>query len=149
MTKHQINSYLHGLERILISNRSWQKIQLSREWTKQFPKAAGVYLIRENGVVCYVGETGLLRSRMRDLLETRNHVLRRKIGYTKYSNTTGYQKATSSKKFNPEVEEKINRWIQSHLEISTLVVGLGRKELEEYIYDKYDGPKYNSKGKRV
>lgn len=94
-----------------------------------------------------MGETGLLRSRMKDLLDTRNHVLRRKIGNTKFIKLPGFQKATSSKNFNPGIEDKLNKWIESNLEISTLAVDLGRKELEEFIYDKYDKPKYNSKGK--
>lgn len=149
MTEQEINSYLKSLERKLTSSNNWKRIHLTREWTKQLPNEAGVYIIRENDTICYVGETGLLRSRMRDLLDTRNHTLRRNIGNSRYAKEPGFQKATASRKFNPAIEARLNKWIEANLEISTLVVGLGRKELEEFIYDKYDKPKYNSKGKRT
>lgn len=149
MTKLEVNTYLRSLERKLLSTDNWQKIELTRKWANKFPQEAGVYVVREDDIICYVGETGLLRSRMKDLLDTRNHVLRRKIGNTKFIQLPGFQKATSSKKFIPGIESKLNKWIESNLEIATLAVDLGRKELEEFIYDKYDKPKYNSKGKRA
>lgn len=149
MTKQEVNAYLRSLERKLLSTDNWQKIELTREWANKFPKEAGVYVVREDNIICYVGETALLRSRMKDLLDTRNHVLRRKIGNTKFKHLPGFQKATSSKKFIHGIEDKLNIWIESNLEIATLAVDLGRKELEEFIYDKYDKPKYNSKGKRA
>ena len=149
MNQKQPNNYLKSLTRKLELPDQFQKVQLTRIWANKFPKEACVYLIKENDEICYVGETGLLRSRMKDLLDTRNHVLRRKIGNIKYKDHPGFEKATSSKKFNPIIEGKLNRWIETHLKVSILVVALGRKELEEYIYNKYNKPKYNSKGKRV
>jgi hypothetical protein len=148
MTKQQIKIYLQSLERKLIANSRLQRIQLTREWTKQFPKEAGVYIISENDTICYVGETGSIRARMNNLRNTQNHVLRRNIGNKKFTATPGFQKATSHRKFNPEIESKLNNWIKRNLKVSTLVVDLGRKELEEYLFEKHK-PKYNSKGKRT
>lgn len=147
MTTDEINNYLQGLEQKLLADKNQQRITLTRNWTKQFSTFAGVYLIRENGQICYVGETGSIRARMADLLNTQNHVIRRTIGNTKYNEHIGFEKATSHKKFIPEIEIKLNEWIESKLEISTLAVDLGRKELEEFLYEKYK-PKYNNKGKR-
>jgi len=148
MTIQQVHTYLHDLEKSLTSEKIIQKIQLTRIWANQFPIHAGVYLIREKGVISYVGETGSIRERMKDLLNTQNHVIRRNIGNTKYKDNLGWEKATSHKKFIPEIEKKLNKWIESHLTISVLKVDLGRKELEEYLFEKHK-PKYNNKGKRA
>lgn len=148
MTQQEIKKYLQELEQKLLSDKNRQSIELTREWTKQFPTEAGVYLIRENGQISYVGETGSIRARMADLLNTQNHVIRRTIGNVKYKNHPGFEKATSHKKYIPEIETKLNKWIKSKLEISILAVELGRKELEEFLYEKYK-PKYNNKGKRT
>jgi len=148
MTTQEIKKYLRGLEQKLLSDKNRQSIKLTREWTRQFPTEAGVYLIRESGQISYVGETGSIRARMADLLNTQNHVIRRTIGNTKYKDHSGFEKATSHKKFIPQIETKLNKWIESKLEISILAVELGRKELEEFLYDNYN-PKYNNKGKRT
>ncbi len=147
MSSEEVEKYFQVLETELVSEKNWQYIRLTREWTKQFPTAAGVYAIRENGQLAYVGETGSIRARMNDLLNTQNHVIRRTIGNLKYKDLEGFAKATSYKKFLPEIEEKLNEWIQNKLEVNVLVVRLGRKEFEEHIYYKHK-PKYNNKGKR-
>ena len=148
MTSQQIKNYLHQFEIKLLADNNWMNVQINREWAKKFPKDAGVYIIRENGEMCYVGESGSIRARMLDLLDTRNHVIRRNIGNTKYKNTPGFETATANKKFNPDIENKLNKWMERNLEISTIPVELGRKELEEYLFLKYNKPKYNKKGKR-
>jgi hypothetical protein len=98
MTTQEIQKYLQGLEQKLLSDKYRQSIKLTREWAKQFSTDAGVYLIRENGKISYVGETGSIRARMTDLLNTQNHVIRRTIGNTKYKDHSGFEKATSQKK---------------------------------------------------
>ncbi|MBB6004900.1 GIY-YIG nuclease family protein [Arcicella rosea] len=148
MTPQEIKIYLQELEKKLLSDNNRKSIKLTRDWTKQFPTDAGVYLIRESGEISYVGETGSIRARMADLLNTQNHVIRRTIGHTKYKDHISFEKATSQKKFIPEIEIKLNNWIESQLEVSILTVELGRKELEEFLYDKHK-PKYNNKGKRT
>ena len=105
MTEQTVKPYLKSLERKLLSDDNWQKIVLTRDWANKFPGDAGVYVIRENSTICYVGETGLLRSRMRDLPDTRNHVVRSKIGNTKFNKVPGFKKATSSKMFNHAIKK--------------------------------------------
>jgi hypothetical protein len=80
LTIKQINEYFAELEKQILSGLIKQRLILTREWTKQFHSEAGVYLIREKGIICYVGETGSMRERMRDLLNSQNHVIRRNIG---------------------------------------------------------------------
>jgi len=46
----------------------------------------------------------------------------------------------------PEIEEKVIAFLYG-LEVKALVVGFGRKEIEEYLIGKYD-PVYNQKVKR-
>ena len=147
MNTQDVKKYLQKLEQELLANKNWQNIELSLEWTKPFSDNAGVYLIRENGKICYVGETGSIKARIKDLRNTQNHVIRRSIGNTKYKNHIGFEKATSTKKFVHAIETKLDKWIQSKLEISVLEVSLGRKEFEEYFIDKYE-PIYNNRRKR-
>lgn len=147
MTREQITDYLTELENQLIHGTVKQTIQLSRDWVKQFPANAGVYLIRENEEICYVGETGAIKARMGDLLDTRNHVIRRNIGKANFDGKEGYKAATSHKKFPDAIESLLENWMTTKLTVSAIAVNLGRKELEEMLFDKYK-PKYNQKGKR-
>lgn len=75
-----IEQYLLNLESTLIKDDNWQKIVLTRQWTATIPSKAGVYALKENNELVYVGETGNLRGRMNDLLDSRHHTVRRSIG---------------------------------------------------------------------
>lgn len=147
MTITEIEEYLLKLENKLIIESDRKKIELTRDWANSFPNQSAVYIIREDEKICYVGETGSIRGRMNDILNTKNHTLRRNLGSSHFSEHPNYEKATSKKSFPPEVELMLNDRIQNHLTISYIVVDLGRKELEERLYAKLD-PKYNLKGKR-
>lgn len=147
MTKTEIEEYLLKLEHNLLIESKREIIELTREWAANFPDSAAVYLFRENGEVCYVGETGSLRGRMNDILNTKNHTARRNLGNTHFSYLPTYEKASSSKSFADDIEEMLNDWIKKRLTLSFIKVDLGRKELEERIFSKLQ-PKYNKKGKR-
>ena len=118
------------------------KAEISLEWAKSFPLEPGVYIAWQNNEIVYVGETGNLSKRMRDLRDTRNHSLRRHVGFKLYD-----EKATSSKKFLPKNEERLDDFFRRNIRISYLPVSLGRKELEESIFANHN-PVYNQKGKR-
>jgi GIY-YIG catalytic domain len=143
----KIEKYLSDLELQLLDDNNRRIIQTNKEWLKIFPSEAGVYLLREEGNICYVGETGNLQSRMRDFLDTRNHSVRRKIGEIKFSNEAEYQKGSSSHKFPEKIETELNNVLEDNFEISTVVVPIGRKELEERIVNKYK-PIYNVRDAR-
>ncbi len=147
MTKAEIELYLLELEKGLLIEAERHSIELSRTWANSFPAEASVYLFREDGEVCYVGETGSLQGRMKDILNTKNHTMRRNLGHAHYSLLPGYEKASPKKGFSSEIERMLNERIHEHLTMSYVLVDLGRKELEEWLFDKLR-PKYSVKGKR-
>lgn len=147
MTNTEIEDYLFNLENSLINESKRQKIDLTKEWADNFPQSAGVYILREGDEIIYVGESGFLSGRMKDILDTRNHSLRRRIGSLNFSNVLGFEKASSRKKFIDEIELMIDNYLKEKMEISYLEVPLGRKELEERIIEKYP-VKYNNIRKR-
>jgi excinuclease UvrABC nuclease subunit len=121
-------------------------IILNRAWSQDFYDAPGVYFFEKNNIV-YVGETTSIKERMRDILDTRHHTLRRKIGALNFSEITGYKRANSKSKFIPLIEELVSEWMIKRMKFSFVRVSLGRKELEELIIKRYN-PKYNSVSKR-
>ena len=147
MTKTQVEEFLVKLENQLLNNSEQKKIELSRNWANSFPNDAAVYLFRENGEICYVGETGSIKGRMNDILNTKNHTLRRNLGNHYFAELPNYEKPSSRKSFCDEIEILLNEKIITDLTVSYILVELGRKELEERLYDKFS-PKYSIKGKR-
>ncbi len=147
MTKTQVEEFLVKLENQLLNNSEQKKIELSRNWANSFPNDAAVYLFRENGEICYVGETGSIKGRMNDILNTKNHTLRRNLGNHYFAELPNYEKPSSRKSFCDEIEILLNEKIITDLTVSYILVELGRKELEERLYAKFS-PKYSIKGKR-
>ena len=147
MTKTQVEEFLVKLENQLLNNSEQKKIELSRNWANSFPNDAAVYLFRENGEICYVGETGSIKGRMNDILNTKNHTLRRNLGNHYFAELPNYEKPSSRKSFCDEIEISLNEKIITDLTVSYILVELGRKELEERLYAKFS-PKYSIKGKR-
>jgi GIY-YIG catalytic domain len=144
-----VEKYILDLKISLVGKGNWEKIQLTREWTSKIPQEAGVYVLKENSKLVYVGETGNLRGRMNDLLDTRHHSVRRTIGKKYFNNVKGFIPATTKIKFPDHIERLVNKYITENLKIAYLRVPLGRKELEEFIEkDIYKEIKLNSRGKR-
>ncbi len=141
--------YLAELKKQLIQKKNWQQIVFDKDWKLQFPSHAGVYVFKENNDIVYVGETGNLRGRMKDLFDTRHHTVRRTIGQKLFSSIEGYHPATSKVKFAPHIEIMVNNHICTNLSIAFLEIKLGRKELEEMI-EKEINPeiRLNKRGKR-
>ena len=139
--------YLLELEYKLLNESEKLEVSLTRDWANSFPIESAVYLFRENDNVCYIGETGSLRGRMADVLNTKNHTLRRNVGNKHYSSFPNYEKASSKKGFSFDIEELLNTKIKTHFTVSYIIVNLGRKELEESLYYKLR-PQYCIKGKR-
>jgi len=139
--------YLNKLLNELL-NSERHKLQLTRSWAAQFPNKPGVDVFRLGDRIVYVGETGSIRGRMRDLIDTRNHTIRRSIGMKLYSTRDDYTKPSSSKRFCDEIEAELNSFISSMLTLSFISVELGRKELEERIFSLH-APEYNNKGLRI
>lgn len=129
MTTPEIQDYLQHLEYRLLNEEPRNSIKFNRTWANQFPNAAAVYLFREGDEVVYVGETGSIKGRMNDLLNTKNHTIRRNIGSLHFSNHKDFEKASSKKSFHPEIEFLLNEKMTNDLTISFIEIELGRKEL--------------------
>ncbi len=142
----KIESYLAGLTLKLIEGK-WKLFEFSKDWVTSFDTAAGVYAVREEGKICYIGETKDIQKSMENLLDTRHHSLRRSIGAVLFSDKEGYQMASPGKKFPPEFEKKLNMRFEDNFEVAAISVAIGRKELEEHLIAQFQ-PKYNSHEKR-
>lgn len=150
LSDEEIMAYLEDLESKLRKRGAISTVELSRKWIAQFPSKPGVYFVWEDGEdnPVYVGETGNIRGRMRDLQDSRHHTLRRSIGEHRFSGEPGYRSASTKRKFPADIEEKVHAWLTGKTTISALPVKLGRKELEERICERCK-PKYNKKGQRT
>lgn len=123
-------------------------IRLSRDWAGQnVPDTPGVYVVFEGGDLVYVGESGSLRSRMIDLLDSRHHQLRRNIGRKLFERHPRFKDANSRTKFPPLIEQLLQDHIERNLRVTFYPVYLGRKEIEEKLFAARH-PKYNIKGRR-
>ncbi|MBK8702688.1 MAG: hypothetical protein IPN33_03115 [Saprospiraceae bacterium] len=56
----RIENYLAKLENELI-NGEWKLVETVPNWAEKFVSDAGVYAVREEGQICYVGETGNIK----------------------------------------------------------------------------------------
>ncbi|MEQ6390820.1 GIY-YIG nuclease family protein [Bacillaceae bacterium S4-13-58] len=115
-------------------------------WYNEAPSLSGVYLIWHDKTLVYVGETSNIKKRMRDIQDTRNHTLRRKVGRMHFSNEQGFLSPISSKKFTPEIEDKITHYMKKNFKITYIPLMIGRKEIEEYFL--HLNPLYNTPSKR-
>lgn len=135
--KEMVNKYFQSIKEYLLKKENRNEILLTRDWTRFFPENAGVYCIFEDDILKYVGETGSIKGRMADLLNTKNHNFRRLLGDVRFSNHEGYEKANSYKSFTPEIEANLNNWILTHCKVSYLNIHIGRKEFEDWLQDEY------------
>jgi len=133
--------HLAKLEERLI-NGDRIPIEKSSEWAKSFPEHGGVCLVRENGEICYCGETGNFRTRANDLITTGKHTLRKSIGIEKFSQLPDFVKP-ESKKFSPNLEKELNGILEANFEITVVPIDEGRGELKKRIIKKYT-PFYNN-----
>ncbi len=143
------DKYIADLKEQLLKPDNWQPLVMSRQWTAKIPTTAGVYVLKEGQQIVYVGETGNLRERMNDLLDSRHHTIRRTIGEKFYSTKDGFVQATTKNKFPEHIEVLVNNHICTKLSLAYLEVPLGRKELEESIETVIEADsKLNKRGKR-
>ncbi|MFK8007018.1 MAG: GIY-YIG nuclease family protein [Saprospiraceae bacterium] len=137
--ENQFNELLKN-ERISIDSK--------RSWLEQIENKPGVYIIEIKKKIAYVGETGNLKKRMKDLLRTNNHTFRRSLGKLIFNKDENYSKASSTKKFNEIIEKKLDVWMYENCKVSFLTTKIGRKELEELIQDEYGSQLLNVRRKR-
>lgn len=143
-----IESHFNAIKRHLVNNKNRVAFILSRDWCKTIPRDAGVYCFFIDNKLAYVGETGCLRKRMSDLLDTRNHTLRRSIGLKYFSTEKGFIQATSQSKFPEHIESLIEAWMIKHLKVAWLAVSIGRKEFEEWLQQNNSEVEFLNKRKK-
>jgi len=139
ITKKQVNSLNKSKEILLVKEKN--KILLTTEWAKRFPSEAGVCVFFEGGKIVYVGETGSIAKRMKNLIYTREHTLRKKIALNYFSGLKGYEKG--SNKYTVGIEAKINDFLINRIEFSYLLIDKDRKDLKKLVMKEYK-PIYNS-----
>ena len=142
--------YLKNLKSQLLKDENFKPLLLTKGWAKGIPSKPGVYALKNGNDLVYVGETGNLKGRMNDMMDSRHHTVRRTLGERNFSNHIKFFKATSKSKFDFEIEELLNNYMAANLQIAYLEVSLGRKELEEEIEKSIDITlKLNKRGLRI
>lgn len=146
MDEQEISKWLDAYDARFQLKSGRREVLLTLEWKKSFPAGAGVYAFFKDGRIVYAGETGSIQGRMNDLRHTQHHTLRRSVGAREFCNEPGYEKASSHKKYVPDIEKKVISFLCG-LEVTTLPIGFGRKEIEEHLIAKFN-PIYNQKAQR-
>lgn len=120
------------------------KFEKSAEWReKNIPNYPGVYaLFEKNNRLVYVGESGNLRKRLDEINRTVNHSFRKQTGFLKFNGTK------SSKKYDLEIETKLDLYFNEELYVSFIEVCFGRLEIEEFIITNHQEILINSVKKR-
>jgi len=131
---------------LLLNEAQKHPISLNRAWASKFPDSAGVYAIFFKGDLVYVGETGKICARLCDLIDTRNHTLRRSLGKGFFSDKEGYQDASAKKKFPEHIESLVSS-VLTQMTVAVLPISIGRSEIEEHLVEKHN-PVFNVKSKR-
>lgn len=120
---------------------------LTRRTYSTIPSVSGFYAIYEHKALIYVGETGCLSERFRDIFQTRNHSFRRKLGKILYGSEPGFVAATSQRSFRPDLEGRLTAHMETALTFLIVPMVFGRTEIEERLVAVVPGL-LNSRGQR-
>ena len=115
---------------------------LNSKWNLNFPDQAGVYAGFVNSKLIYIGETGNIKARMKDLRRTYNHSLRKKIGKLKLNGIL------EGNKYSEEIEAQLDSFMIKNLTITAHALSFGRIEVETRLIAKYKEQLLNSPNKR-
>ena len=148
MKKLTIEKELKRLEKILFSKSNRSLAYSTDDWFDLIKPDPGVYGWFENGKLIYIGETGNLRKRIKDAFRTRNHSFRRHLGNDRLKHFKGFTIGTTKDNFPDKIERSLDKTMKK-LEVSVVPIAFGRKEFEEYIYDKHKDSLTNIRGKRI
>ncbi|RMA67709.1 GIY-YIG nuclease family protein [Ulvibacter antarcticus] len=129
-------------EKLLTAERI--KFEKNIEWRrKMIPDGPGIYaLFEKNNKLLYIGESGSLRERMGEINRTVNHSFRKQIDHIRFNGVK------SSKKYNSEVETKLDKFFDEEIYVSFVEVYFGRLEIEEFMISNHQMFLTNSFKKR-
>lgn len=134
LTFAQVNDELEGVARRLLSETNGRyKFSADSGFSLWAQRTPGVYCLFDKGALIYVGESGDLNGRMRDLKQTRNHTFRRSLGAHLFGNRPGFEPASSKRCFSSELEMELNVYMTCHVTVSSAEIHFGRKEIEEHL----------------
>ena len=133
-------------EDLILHSLPKTSFSVDSSWAKGLPNKAGVYAFFYGSEFIYVGETKSIRDRMKDLRRTVNHTFRRKLGAHHFSDTEGFEPATSKRKFPERIEALVDK-LMGKLSVVYLPIPFGRSEVEEYLIKEYS-PQFNSLSSR-
>jgi hypothetical protein len=119
------------------------KFEKTKEWRLNIPNSPGVYALYEkNNKLLYIGESGNLRERMNEINRTVNHSFRKQIGFLRFGGVK------SKKKFEIDVESKLDLFFAEELYVAFIEVYFGRLEIEEFLINNHQRLLTNSVKKR-
>ena len=143
LNNNDLNEVLSTSEKNLFSS---EKIKFKKDKTwrdNSIPSKPGVYALYEGTEkLLYIGETGNLRARMNEINRTVNHSFRKQLGFTRFEGVK------SRKKFNVDVEQKLDLFFDENLYVSFIEVNFGRLEIETSIISNHQTLLLNSEKKR-
>lgn len=139
----QLRDLLKMAEKNLLS-ADRLKFEISVKWrNRHVPDYPGIYALFEGpDNLIYIGETGNLRERMSDICRTVNHTFRKQFAHKRYG------ALKTRKKFNDEIELKLDNFFRDHLHMAFIEVNFGRVEIETCLVTKYQNVLLNSEKKR-
>lgn len=76
---------------------------------------------------------------MKDLRDIQNHNLRRLLGEFLFSDDVNYWKASSRRKFHPDIKAKLEKYLEKHLSMQLMPTIIGQKELEDSLTSMLEG----------
>lgn len=120
------------------------KFEKSKQWREnKIPNSPGVYaLFEKDNRILYIGESGNLQDRMNEINRTVNHSFRKQIGYLRFNGVK------SSKKYDLDVETKLDKYFDEELYVAFIEVYFGRLEIEEFLISNHQQFLTNSVKKR-
>jgi len=148
MKKHYLDKKIldktfQEIEKELFNSKKL-KFQKLKDWRNEnIPNEPGIYaFFNEKDEVMYIGESGNINARMDEVNRTVNHSFRKQLGAKMFGGIK------SSKKFDSNVEEKLDEYFSKNVYLSFLLVNFGRLEIETFLIDKHQNKLYNSEKKR-
>jgi hypothetical protein len=141
--REQTEQYLLALETELLSNVNRYMIEMSQNWVKKMPYEGGIFLLRDEGVICYVESTSNIQNSLNSFLINRNHELRRRLAIHKFNIGFTNEKTLATDQLPNYFEQEFDNILQDNFELSFIALTVGRSELFERIVEKYT-PFYNT-----
>lgn len=76
---------------------------------------------------------------MEQLRNTKQHNLRRLLGEFLFSDDSNYWKASAQRRFHPDIEVKLEKYMNENLYVKLMPTVIGRIELEELLIVELKG----------